>query len=484
MGPSRDVSLEMDAAQFKTALEHTWKLLQPYVNTDAPLVGGELKGNELLERLRHDTLNEAPIPLSEVLNESLFQGLAVGINSNSPNYMADIPGGGLLYSALADFVTSVINRWPGLHEWAPMLIEMEAKALQWMSQDILGLPQGAGGVFTSGGSLATFFALCAARIDRLGSNFAQGTMYVSSESHHSVEKAARLAGLDPAMVKSVEIDEQGRMIPDRLARQIAADAEAKRRPFLIVATAGSTRTGIVDPLPEIAGIAGRTNCWFHVDAAWAGGFRITDRGRRQLAGIESAESVTLDPHKTFWLPWGNGAVLVRNPATLHRAFSCDADYMPFGDGDDLMRNPANISGELSRNARGMQLWLPLKVCGLGAFRRAMDERFDLADWLARELEGMDLIKLCAGPSLGVVCFCLHHPEASPEQLDHATGRLVEAVQKQGKHYIATVVIRGRVAARVAPLHFKTHKEHVKALVESIAAHGREIAAELGWTARP
>ena len=293
-------------------------------------------------------------PLVELAAE-LFEALGTGINSNTGGYMADIPGGGMTLGAIASLLTTAFNRWPGLYPGAPGLIEIEKSLLSWMCA-LAGLPAGSGGIFTSGGSMANFNAVFAARMNKLPDRLDRGTIYFSQEAHHSVPKAARMCGIEPDRMRAIATDAEFRIDPDRLLAAIEDDLAARLRPFLIVASAGTTATGAMDDLAALSRIARRHGCWLHVDAAWAGSLLLTERGRVLMHGIDRVDSITIDPHKAFWTPWGAGALLVADLRHLHRAFSFDAGYMPFDDAEDLSLNPSLISSELSRCARGLPLW--------------------------------------------------------------------------------------------------------------------------------
>src|SRR4051794_18972337 len=231
-----------------------------------------------------------------------------GFDTANPGFVAYIPGGGLYAAALGDFLACVVNRYTGVAQPAPALVQMEASVLRWLC-DLFGLPPASQGVLTPGGSMSTLSAVVTARADRLGEDFAAGTVYVSDEVHHSVAKSTQIAGLPRAALRIVPTDTSLRMDVDALRELVRADRASGRKPFLVVASAGTIGTGAVDPLPELASLAGDEQLWLHVDAAYGGFFQLTRRGRAALAGIERADSITLDPHKGLFLPYGTGCLL-------------------------------------------------------------------------------------------------------------------------------------------------------------------------------
>lgn len=465
--------LEMDPRQFEKGLKACGQLIRKLIRQFPSQLTEDNRGISRLRRLSHEPLPEKPVPLARLLSPDLYPVLQAGLRSNSAGYMGDIPGGGLLHSAYGDLLTSAFNRWPGLYTWAPGLIEIEKTVIRWMCR-IMGMPATSAGILTSGGSMANFDAIYLSRFIKFGHSFQKGTLYVSDQAHCSIEKSAQLAGFGPERVRVVRSLENAAFSTGHLEELISRDKKAGLIPFLIIGTAGTTRTGAVDPLPAVSVIACREKCWFHVDAAWAGAFRLTERGKRAMRGIEKADSITIDPHKAFWTPWGSGALLVRRPETLYRAFCVKADYLPFEEADDLMSNPANISGELSRNARGLQLWLPIKTCGIAAFRECLEEKLDLAEWAAEELRKIPGIRITHGPVLGIVTFRIEAPGQSRKRLNKLNKLLLEEVNSDRRIFISGAVIRNTFLIRIAPLHFRTHIEHVRLALELISKASRKI----------
>src|SRR5580704_4398924 len=237
--------------------------------------------------LREALLAEPPEDPSEFGELLALFGAAAGpaIETAGPAYLGYVPGGGLYVSALAEFLARSANRFTGLAATAPELAAMEHGVLHWLCRTFR-LPETAGGLITTGGSMATLSAIVAARQDRLGEDFSAGTLYLSPRTHHSAAKAARIAGLPAAAVRVVPTTADLRMDVAAASQMIAADRQAGRRPFLLVANAGSTDTGTIDPLGDLGRLAAREGLWFHVDGAYGGFFQLTRRGRAALSGVE------------------------------------------------------------------------------------------------------------------------------------------------------------------------------------------------------
>ncbi|TML43308.1 MAG: aminotransferase class V-fold PLP-dependent enzyme [Actinobacteria bacterium] len=405
-------------------------------------------------------------PLDELLG-TLEQAAAKGFETAGPGYLAFVPGGGLVSAALADFLACTLNRFTGLAAPAPGLVAMEAGVLRWLC-DQFDLPPQARGLFTSGGSMANLVAVVTARTALLGDDLGPGTLYASSQAHHSVAKAARLAGLSGAGLRTVPCTPDLRMDVDALASAVEADRKAGLRPFLVVASGGTTNTGTVDPLGEMADLAGEAGLWLHVDAAYGGFFQLTDRGRRRLRGIERADSIALDPHKGLFLPYGTGALLVRDGERLRAAHSGagpKGDYMQDIVGLEGVPDFADYGPELSRDFRGLRVWLPLHLHGVAAFRAALDEKLDLARHAHTALAAGPGLELPWTPDLSIVAFRTRGGRDDDR-------RLLERVNATRRVLLSSTEVQGRRYSRLAILSHRTHRDRVDEAVELIRAAAR------------
>jgi aromatic-L-amino-acid decarboxylase len=415
-----------------------------------------------------------PRPLEEVL-DLLFDRLAPkSFNNPGPRFMAYIPGGGLFHSAVADLIAGALNRYVTVWAAAPGLAQLEANVLRWFHR-MVGYPRAAGGFLSSGGSLANFSAVVAARTERLGEDLARGTVYVSDQTHHSVAKAARLAGIREANVRAVGVDDDFRIRIGELEERIDADRAQGLEPFLVVGNGGTTNTGAVDPLAELAAVAARHRSWFHVDAAYGGFFALTERGRARLRGLELADSITLDPHKGLFLPYGTGCLLARDGAALRRAHGLEADYMPELQTEADRIDFCEVSPELSRAFRGLRIWLPVQLLGIEPFREALDEKLDLAAWAAAELRQIAGLEIVASPQLSTLAFRLHRPDLDGDGQDDLNRRLLDAIHRERKVFLTPTRVGGRFVIRISILSFRTHRDHVEECVEAI----RRAVAEIG-----
>ena len=390
-----------------------------------------------------------------------------GIATTSPRFMGYIPGGGLFHSALGDMLAAASNKYSGFAPAAPGAVRIENACVAWLTS-VIGYPETAAGTLTSGGSLANLTAMVAARDARDADG--GGAVYLTRFAHHCVDKALHIAGRGRAPRRTIGTDSNYRMSVDALEQALEEDRRNGVRPWLVVASAGTVDTGSIDPLPEIAELSQRYDAWLHVDGAYGGLFSLCDEGKAKLRGIEQADSVALDPHKTLFLPYGTGAAIVRDGQHLLDSFSASADYIkPFSE-TDVGPSPADLSPELTRHFRAMRLWLPVQIAGIAAFRAAQSEKLALARYFHARLSELDGWDPGPSPDLSVVAFRFL-PKSG--DVDDFNERLIKYVQDEGRVMLSGTRIDGKYHLRCAILCFRTHIEHVD---EAIAALLRGVAA--------
>jgi aromatic-L-amino-acid decarboxylase len=426
----------------------------------------DLEDHEAVARSLAGPMPEHGTPLADALALLFDRAVPTSFNTAGPGYLAYIPGGGLLHAAVADFVADAVNRYTGVWLAAPGLVQLETNVLRWLAS-VVGYPDTALGILTSGGSLANFSAVVAARAERLGERFLDGTLYVSDQVHHSVQKAARLAGFPSDAVRVVASDRHFRVRLDELDAAVRRDRATGRRPFLLVGSGGTTNTGAVDDLAALGDLAAREALWFHVDAAYGGFFALTERGRRALAGMERADSITLDPHKGLFLPYGTGALLVRDVATLRRSHATEGAYLPTMQDADAFVDYCQISPELSRPFRGLRLWLPLQLLGTAAFRTALDEKLDLARAAADALRAMPGIEIVAEPALSTVAFRAVWPGLGAAETNARNRGLLDAVNRRRRVYLTGTTVNDRFLLRICVLSFRTHRDRMQQGLDDI-----------------
>jgi aromatic-L-amino-acid decarboxylase len=437
----------------------------------------DLDGAAELARSLVESMPERGAPLAELL-DVVFRAAPKSFNTAGPGYLAYIPGGGIFHAAVADLIADTVNRYVGVWLAAPGLSQLEANVVRWFCE-IVGYPSSARGILTSGGSLANFSAIATARRERLPPNFLSGTLYASDQVHHSVEKAAILAGFPADSVRMVPSDRRFCIRLDALEELIEQDRAAGREPFLLVASAGTTNTGAVDDLVGAADVARRHGLWLHADAAYGGFFALTERGRVAMRGLERADSITLDPHKGLFLPYGTGSLLVRDGAALERSHALGADYMPEMSDTEEFVDFCQLSPELSRPFRGLRVWLPFKLAGAGAFRRQLDEKLDLAQWAYEQLREIEGIEIVAEPQLSIVAFRLAQPGLDAEAMNRLNRELLDRINARRRVYITGTTAGGSFILRICVLSFRTHLERMEQGLEDVRAAVAECVAGFG-----
>lgn len=384
-----------------------------------------------------------------------------GLNPASGGHFGYIPGGGIYYSALGDYLADVFNRYAGIFFAGPGAVRMENMLIRWMN-DLVGYPNGAAGNLTSGGSLANLIAIVTARDAKniKAANVERSVIYLSQQVHHSVDKAIRIAGLGECIVRHLPLDEKYRIRPDALDEQITLDKADGLNPFLVVASAGTTDVGAVDPLDEIGEIAARNGLWYHIDAAYGGFFILTDEGRQKLKGIETSDSLVIDPHKGLFLPYGLGVVLVKNSAALHESHRYDANYMQDAAASTDELSPAELSPELTKHFRGLRLWLPLKLHGVAPFRACLEEKLLLAKYFHTEVKKLGF-ECKIEPELSVVTY-RYLPKTGDANAFNK--KLLDAVVADGRVFISSTMLDGEFTLRFACLAFRSHLSTVDILL--------------------
>jgi aromatic-L-amino-acid decarboxylase len=385
-----------------------------------------------------------------------------------PSYLAYIPGGGIFTSALATFLAAGMNRYTGKASTAPALVALEESVLRWMC-DLFGMPAGSQGLLTTGGSLSNLIGLVAARTRHAEGQTDRATIYVGEHAHGSIAKAAWTAGLAREHVRSVRSTPELRMDVDHLRELIEADRRAGLIPICVCAAAGTTNTGTVDALDEIAEVAEEAGVWYHVDGAYGGFFRLTERGRARLAGIERADSIALDPHKSLFLPFGTGAVVVREAEALQRAFAAPADYMQDLGDESALPDFDSLTPELTRDFRGLRLWLPLHLHGVGAFRAQLGEKLDLAELAYETLAADPRLEVPLVPDLTVVVFRLKGAD------DAAQLAFLERINATQRVLLSSTRLGGEVYLRIAVLSARTHEDRVREVLGIIDRAAGEMA---------
>ncbi|MGD2217400.1 MAG: pyridoxal-dependent decarboxylase [Gemmatimonadales bacterium] len=428
----------------------------------------ELKAYEIekgaAKEIRESPITDEGVSVDQLL--ALFDEAVIvpGVNPTSGRFLAYIPGGGIYSSSLGDYLAALTNRYAGVRFAGPGAVEMENMLLDWMA-DLVGYPEGSAGNLTSGGSIANLIGIVTARdAHGLGArDFGRAVVYVTDQVHHCVDKALRVAGLGECVRRYIAPDEGYRMVPAELERAVAEDRAAGLIPWLVIASAGTTDVGAIDPLQAIGRIAEAEGLWYHIDAAYGGFFALVDECRPRLAGMELSDSIVLDPHKGLFLPYGTGAVLVKDKRKLYRSHHHQAAYMQDTLAEESleMDSPADLSPELTKHFRGLRLWLPLKLHGVGPFRACLEEKLLLTRYFHDRVQELGF-EVGPEPELSVATYRWIPETGDADEFNRA---LIDEIHRDGRVFISSTMLEGKFVLRLAVLTFRTHLETIDTLLD-------------------
>jgi glutamate/tyrosine decarboxylase-like PLP-dependent enzyme len=387
--------------------------------------------------------------LLEVYTSEVIQK---GINPASGGHIGYIPGGGIYTSALADFLADVTNEYAGMYYGSPGAVTIENEVLDWM-KGIFKFPDSSVGNLTSGGSIANLIALTAARDKHEIKNevIRSSVIYLSEQVHHCIHKAIRIIGLEDVQIRYLKLDENSKIRIEDLKSQINQDKSEGLNPFMVIASAGTTDTGAVDPLKEIGEIASENNLWYHVDGAYGGFFILCDNKKELFHGIEMADSLVIDPHKGLFLPYGLGAVLIKDREAVFHSHHYTANYMQDAVANSQL-NPADVSPELTKHFRGLRMWLPLNLHGIEPFVACLEEKLLLTQYFRKELIRIGF-EVGPEPDLSVSYFWYPRDEKENDFNE----KLMEHIHNDGRVFLSSTKIKEQYVIRMAILSFRTKK---------------------------
>ncbi|HNR41080.1 MAG TPA: aminotransferase class V-fold PLP-dependent enzyme [Bacteroidales bacterium] len=400
--------------------------------------------------------------MSELLDIYRKEVAETGINAASGKHLGYIPGGGIFAAALADFIAAFTNPYAGVYYASPGAAGIENEVIRWLKK-IFSFPESSVGNLTSGGSVSALIAFTAARDKYQVKNESvrKSVVYITEQAHHSARKALRIIGLEDVIIRYVPMDDHHRMKTGELDELVQRDKTAGLNPFLVIGSAGTTDTGAVDPLDGIADIAGKHNLWFHADAAYGGFFILTSK-RELFMGIERADSIIVDPHKGMFIPYGVGAVLIRDKASVLYSHQYAANYMQDAAAEELIQSPSNLSPELTKHFRGLRVWLPLQIHGIEPFISCLEEKLLLVKYFRNRLGELGF-RLGPEPDLSVSYFW--YPFETDQ--DEKNRQLMKEIHADGDVFLSSSVIDGRFVIRIAILAFRTKKASIDRALEMI-----------------
>ena len=403
-----------------------------------------------------------PYQLLEMLRRDIFPNT---LHVSHPRFFAFVPGPNNFMSTMADVLASGFNVFNGTWMGGAAAAAMELQVIEWL-RGFCGLPEAAGGLFVSGGSVANMTALVAARHAILDDHTEGATIYFSDQTHSSVERALRVIGFHEEQIRQIPSDQQYRLPMDSLRAAIAADRAAGSRPFCVIANAGTTNTGAVDPLAELAELCRAQGMWLHADGAYGAAAVLSERGRNALAGLEQVDSLSLDPHKWLFQSFECGCVLLRDAALLKKAFQIMPEYLRDVHRGVAEVHPCDYGIQLTRSFRALKVWLSLQTFGLDAFRAAITHGFELAEFAERELRSRPGWEILSPAQMGIVCF--HY---TGREVSHSA--IVDAMLQDGYAFLTSTKLRGITALRLCTINPRTTHDDMRGTIDRLDRFARE-----------
>jgi aromatic-L-amino-acid decarboxylase len=432
-----------------------------------------------LEKLFAEPLPEKGIAIEEILRRfrNDIEPNAMGVPS--PKYFGQFNPTPLPIGVWADALSSLLNQNAGAWRNGPTSAMIEARVIRWLC-DLLDYGPRSFGTLASGGSEANLIALKCAR-DRVAETIKDRgvrsaasdlVVYASEQCHYSIDKSVDLLGLGRASLRKIPTDERFHIRVDVLREQIARDRAEGRLPCCIVGVAGTTSTGVIDPLEDLAAIARENEVWYHVDAAYGGPLAFSSRHREKLRGIALADSITFDPHKWMFVPFACGATLVRDGGRVLRdSFDMSPEYLSEDRGGADVEFDFFRYGQMgTRRFNSLKLWMAIKFMGREGYARTVERHIELTNYLASQLDRMPGFKRVGEVETAVCCFRYMAEAVSRldgSEQDRVQQRLQQTIERSGEAWLTTTVLHGRRALRVNINSFLTEQRHVDVLLDAL-----------------
>jgi glutamate/tyrosine decarboxylase-like PLP-dependent enzyme len=395
------------------------------------------------------------------------------MHPDHPRFFAFVPGPGNFVGALADALASGFNVFSGTWLESAGPAEIELVTVDWL-RAACGLPETAGGLFTSGGSAANLAALATARQIKLGDDIAGAVIYCSDQTHSSVLRALRILGFKAGQLRSLPADESYRLNLDLLRQAVTEDRATGLRPFCVVASAGTTNTGAIDPLPALADFCRSEDLWLHADGAFGASAVFCGRGRALLDGLGQVDSLSIDPHKWLFQPFESGCLLVRDRRWLRETFHILPEYLEDTVGPAEEVNFCDYGPQLTRRFRALKLWMSLQVFGEAAFSDAVERGFILAELVGQKLNEMPGWRVVTPAQMGIITFRAE-PVGTPEaELDTHNQRLVEAILEDGYAVVVSTRLRGQSVLRMCTINPRTTEADIRQTLDRLDRLSNEL----------
>ncbi|MGH7601468.1 MAG: pyridoxal phosphate-dependent decarboxylase family protein, partial [bacterium] len=426
-----------------------------------------------LERKLREPLPERGIPIDDVLAQLDREVWPNVIPTNHPRFFAFVSTPNNFVSVLADALSAAMTAYAGswLEAAGPAMIELVV--IEWLRQ-LVGMPEGTGGHCVTGGSVANLTALAVARHAKLQDRVEGATLYCSDQTHGSIRRAFRILGFQFEQMRIIPTNARFEIDVTALEQAIARDRTEGKRPFCVVATAGTTNTGSIDPLAKLAGVCARENLWLHVDGSYGAAIALTARGPELLSGIERVDSLTLDPHKWWFQPYELGCVLIRQPHLLREAFQYSAEYLQDTQGAHDEINFGDEGLQFTRTFRALKLWMSLKVFGVETFRRAVQYGVDLGEHAEKTLRASSCWEILSCAQIGVIVFRYIRPGLSDTELNHLNHAIAAASLNDGFAFVTSTTLRGLTALRFCTINPRTTFDDIRQTIARLETCGNRL----------
>ncbi|WP_299010491.1 aspartate aminotransferase family protein [uncultured Tenacibaculum sp.] len=424
-------------------------------------------------------LQEAPaegMPAEKVLDFVMDNVMPNSTVVSHPKAFSFVPGPSNFISTMADSLATGFNIFSGGWMVSPAAAELEIVTMNWLLKMYNFPVEKGGGIFTSGGSMANLTALATARRLKCGDDFSKAVIYLSDQAHSSNIKAIRVLGFKKEQIRILPTDIEFRISINKLKNAIAKDRLEGLQPFCYIASAGTTNTGTVDPLNDIADICEEENLWFHIDGAYGGAAILSEKGAKALRGIERADSLTVDPHKWFYQPYEIGCLLVKDSSWLSNTFSEKPEYLRDIEGNESEINFYDYGIQLTRRLRALKFYMSIKTYGLDTFKQAVSYNIQLADDVEKMLRKSRNWEIISPATLAVINF-RYNPiglDLSEKELDKLNQQISQRVMDSREALLVTTILNKQVVLRMCLINPKTTMEDVKETLELCHQFGEKI----------
>ena len=429
-----------------------------------------------LEKQLREALPEQGTDTAKVLKQLEQVVFSNIMHLDHPRFFAFVPSPSNFVSVMADTLVSGYNVFSGTWLEASGPAEVELVTIDWLRQ-LCGLPDSAGGLFVSGGSVANLTALATARHVRLRDNMQDVVVYCSDQTHSSIDRGLRMMGFDPSQLHKLPSDEMYHLPLTQLQRAVAEDRAAGKTPFCVIANAGTVNSGAVDPLPALAEFCRQEGLWLHADGAYGAAAVLCDKGRSLLEGLALVDSLSLDPHKWLFQPYEIGCVLVRKSHWLQETFHIMPEYLKEIVKREEEINYCDYGIQLTRSFRALKLWMSLKTFGLEAFRNAIERGFALAEFTEVLLRESSCWEIVTPAQMGIVTFRFVPEDQvrNPVEIDAINQRIVDQMIADRFAMVSTTSLRGRIVLRLCTINPRTNEEDIRETIQKLESFGNHLS---------